>query len=273
MDELIIVRQLPIIEDRLRELSDQIDGKVNEAISLVCTEETVKAVKAIRAELNGDFLALEDQRKAVKTAVMTPYERFEDVYREYVSDKFKQADGVLKGRINDVENELKEQKRREVRAYFEEYLLSKHIDFVTFEDARINVTLTASMKSLKEQAKAFVDRICDDLALIETQEHKPEILVEYKKNLNCSQAITTVKARFEAIEREKKRQAELEAYRASEEKIVKSIEAIIPQPLAPPNVKPVEIDPVKTLCFKVDAPISKLKELKKFLDDNEYQYE
>lgn len=273
MDDLIIVKQLPIIEERLKELSSEIDQKVNDAVSLVCTEETVKSVKAIRAELSRDFLSLEDQRKAVKTAVMTPYEQFENVYKEYVSNKFKQADAMLKGRIDDVEGELKKQRQRDVKAYFDEYLLSKHIDFITFDNARINVTLTASMKSLKEQAKAFVDRICNDLALIDTQEYKTEILVEYKKTLNCSQAITSVKARFEAIEREKQRKTELKTRIAAETETVKRVEAIVPSPLAPPKIKEVKFDLYKTLYFKVSAPISKLRELKKFLDDNGYQYE
>ena len=86
------------------------------------------------------------------------------------------------------------------------YLNSKNIDFVTFESANINVTLTASMKSLKEQAKNFIDKIVDDLNLIDTQEHKAEILVEYKQSLNVSQAITTVTNRFKAIEEENAKQ-------------------------------------------------------------------
>ena len=61
------------------------------------------------------------------------------------------------------------------------------------------------MKSLKEQAKQFIDKIVDDLKLIETQEHKAEILVEYKQTLNVAQAITTVTNRFKAIEEEKKK--------------------------------------------------------------------
>lgn len=60
------------------------------------------------------------------------------------------------------------------------------------------------MKSLKEQAKAFIDKIVDDLNLIKTQEHKAEILVEYKQTLNVAQAITIVINRFKAIEEEKR---------------------------------------------------------------------
>lgn len=279
MENLIIVKQLPIIEERLKAMSEQIDAKVNNAVSLICSEDTVKTIKSARAELNKDFQALEERRKAVKTAVMTPYNQFENGTYKDISEKFKKADGVLKSRIDEVENGVKEIKGREVKAYFDEYLLSKYIDFVTFENANINVTLSASMKSLKEQASAFIDRICCDLMLIDTQEHKPEILVEYKKTLNCSQAITSVKTRFEAIEREKQRQIELGEKRKAEAEAVAKVQEVIQaqQPLEPPktiipDMPLVPGEPVKTLVFKVTAPISMLKELKKFLDDGGYQY-
>ena len=70
--ELIRVTQLPVIEEQLKALSAEIDTKVNEAMSMVCTEDTVKAVKKVRAELNSQFWELEGQRKAVKKAIMGP---------------------------------------------------------------------------------------------------------------------------------------------------------------------------------------------------------
>ena len=82
-------------------------------------------------------------------------------------------------------------KKKKVIAYFEEYAQSKNIDFVKFGDANINVTLTASLKSLKDQAKKFIDKVVDDIALINTQENDAEIMFEYKRTFNVSQAITT----------------------------------------------------------------------------------
>ena len=52
MKDLIIVKQLPQIEEHLKELSAEIDKKVEYAKSLVCTEESVKAIKQVRADLN-----------------------------------------------------------------------------------------------------------------------------------------------------------------------------------------------------------------------------
>ena len=275
-NEIIVVKQLPVIVEQLAQVKETVIQRVEVATSLVCTDETVKEVKKARAELNAEFKAWEEKRKEVKTAVMTPYEKFEAVYKDCVSDTYKKADADLKSKIDGVEQELKDKKAAEVKEYFTEYLTSKSIDFVTYEQAGINVTLSASLKSLKEQAKAFIDRICDDLALIDTQEHKAEILVEYRQTLNASAAITSVTARFKAIEEEKKRQEEAEARKAAEaERIAEMLETAACA--APEIPEPVEVAPVQekeyTLRFAVTATKDKLRELKTFLDNGGYKYE
>lgn len=273
--EIISVKQLPVIVEQLAQVKETVIQRVQTATSLVCTDETVKEVKKARAELNSEFKAWEEKRKEVKTAVMTPYEKFEAVYKECVSDTYKAADKDLKSKIDSVENELKEKKSAEVREYFSEYLISKNIDFVAFEQAGINVTLSASLKSLKEQSKAFVDKICDDLALIDTQEHKAEILVEYKKTLNVSAAITGVTARIKAVEDEKRRQEEAAAIRAAEEQRIAEIKAAVPEPV-PEVAAPVEIqseEKIYILRFTVKGTKDKLRELKAFLDNGGYKYE
>ena len=55
MQELITIKQLPQIEEHLKELSIDIDKKVENAKSLVCTEENVKTIKQVRADLNKEF--------------------------------------------------------------------------------------------------------------------------------------------------------------------------------------------------------------------------
>ena len=89
-------------------------------------------------------------------------------------------------------------------SYFEEYKKSLGIDFVTYEQVNLNITMSVSLKKLKETIKTFLDKVMDDLKLIATQEHKDEILYEYKRSLNVSVAITSVTERYKAIEEEKK---------------------------------------------------------------------
>lgn len=275
--DLIEVKQLPVIEEQLRSVSTVIDERVKNATSLVCTEESVKTIKEIRAELNKDYKEFESKRKLVKEQVLKPYNDFENVYKECISDKFRNADIILKGKIDNVENELKSKKEKEIKDYFEEYKEANNIDFITYEQARINVTLSASMKSLKEQAKQFIDKIVDDLKLIETQEHKTEILVEYKQTLNVSQAITSVTNRFKAIEEEKKRQEqkvvhiEMNENHEITKESYEQLENIFNKPLEQPKEE-IQED-ILTLRFTVRGTRTKLKALKEFLENGGYDYE
>ncbi len=281
MKDLIIVKQLPQIEEHLKELSVEIDKKVESAKSLVCTEESVKTIKQVRADLNKEFKELETQRKSVKEQILTPYMQFEEVYKVYISDKYKSADVDLKTKIDNTENELKAQKEQEIKDYFEEYKIANNIDFVNFKQANINVTLTASKKSLKEQAKKFIDEIIDDLQLIETQECKEEILVEYKQNLNVSRAIQDVANRHKLLEEEKRKQEELKNKQLEEAQRQADI-SIKEQEIATKNAlddfvieapKVEEQEEILVLKFTVKGTKTKLKELKNFLDEGGYDYE
>ena len=292
MQDLIVVKQLPQIEEHLKELSLDVDKKVENAKNLVCTEENVTTIKQVRASLNKEFKEVENQRKIVKEQILAPYMQFEEIYKMYISDKYKSADNDLKAKIDSTENELKNIKEQEIKDYFEEYKKANNIDFVTYLQARINVTLSASRKSLKEQAKQFIDKIVDDLKLIDTQEHKTEILVEYKQSLNVSQAITSVTNRFKAIEEEKKRQEELkrkqleeaqrradESIRAQTEATRQALENFIPKTeeveetiLQAPVIEKKQ-EEILTLRFTVKGTRTKLRELKQFLENGGYDYE
>ena len=289
MQDLIVVKQLPQIEEHLKELSLEVEQKVENAKSLVCTEENVTTIKQIRASLNKEFKEVENQRKIVKEQILAPYMQFEEIYKMYISDKYKSADNDLKEKIDSTENELKNIKEQEIKDYFEEYKKANNIDFVTYSQARINVTLSASRNSLKEQAQQFIDNIVDYLKLIDTQEHKTEILVEYKQSLNVSQAITSVTNRFKAIEEEKKRQEELkrkqleeaqrradESIRAQTEATRQALENFIPKTeetiLQAPVIEEKQ-EEILTLRFTVKGTRTKLRELKQFLENGGYDYE
>lgn len=270
-NEIIVVKQLPVIEEQLQSIKKAVTAEVEDALQLVCTADTVNSVKDVRAKLNKQFAEFENKRKEVKKAVAAPYEQFELVYKDCITNVYKNADVELKNKIDSVEYELKEAKRVEIKEYFDEYLQAKNIDFITFENANINVTLSASMKSLKEQAKAFIDRVSDDLALIDTQEYKDEITVEYKNTLNVSNAITTVTARHKAIEEEKARQEERNKKALEEAAHIESLPVaqVIDEPLAAPK----EAEPILTVKFTVKGTKSQLKVLKEFLNNEGYDYE
>lgn len=274
--QIITIKQLPIIEERLQLIKAEIDAKTQHVLALDCNDATVKAIKSLRADLNKDFFELEEKRKEVKRAVMSPYERFEEVYTECVTNIYKQTDAILKGRIAIVENAIKANKEKEIRAYYDEYAESLGIDFVPYEKSGITVTLSASAKKLKEQAAAYLDRIADELKLIGTQpqELQPEILVEYKRTVNVAYSIQTVIERKRAIEEEAERarqQAEQQTiYEAAEARVDEAVEDYgeeQQEAVAPPTVAEIQEQPEKLyrVAFAVYGSFKGVKLVKDFL--------
>lgn len=297
---LIIVEQIPIIRERLEVLSKEIDEKVNNALSLVCNEETRKDVKEVRANLNKQFKELEEQRKAVKKLVLDPYDAFEKVYKNCVTEKFKLADSELKNKIDNVENGLKEEKRQEAITYFNEYATSLKIDFAKFEDMNLNITLTTTKTSIQKAIEDYLNKINTDTATIMLQEYKDEILVEYKGNgYNLNNAIQTVLKRVEQIKAEKERQEELARQKELEAQTVAKVDevATVEEPLQAPvslgvetgedyskpaestaeiQPKPAESmaeEKLYTMKFTVQGTIEQLKALKEFLNKEGIRYE
>lgn len=281
-ENLIVVRQLPIIEEKLRQIKADVEARVGLALSMDCTEETRQSVKAARAELSKEFNELEARRKEVKAAVLAPYEAFEKLYKECAADIYRAADAQLKSRIDDVENGLKQQKAERVESFFNEYRQSLGInaEYVSFASAGIRITLTASEKSLKDASRSFLDQIAGDLSIIDSQDNSEEILVEYLRDLKLSRAITTVCNRHKAIADAEERKKAAAAQAAVIEESVKQVEAAaVPEPvMTPPTVLDVPesapTDPaVFSTSFKVTASLDKLRALKHFLIEGGYEYE
>ena len=274
------IKSVGEIESNMKEVKGYVEELNNYYKSVTFTEETLKQAKEEKAKVNKFKTEVADYRKKITAEYNKPIKVFEDTAKE-TEKLLSETYNTINQQVAGFEEEQKRQKEQEIREYFEEYKTANDIDFVNYEQAQINVTLTASVKSLKEQAKAFIDRIMDDLKLIETQECKEEILVEYKQNLNVSKSIQEVANRHKLLEEEKKKQEELKNKQLEEAKRQADI-SIKEQELATKNAldnfvieapKVVEQEEILTLSFKVRGTRNKLKELKRFLIDGGYDYE
>ena len=274
------IKSVGEIESNMREVKGYVEELNNYYKSVTFTEETLKQAKEEKAKVNKFKTEVADYRKKITAEYNKPIKVFEDTAKE-TEKLLSETYNTINQQVAGFEEEQKRQKEQEIREYFEEYKTANDIDFVNYEQAQINVTLTASVKSLKEQAKAFIDRIMDDLKLIETQECKEEILVEYKQNLNVSKSIQEVANRHKLLEEEKKKQEELKNKQLEEAKRQADI-SIKEQELATKNAldnfvieapKVEEQEEILTLSFKVRGTRNKLKELKRFLIEGGYDYE
>lgn len=282
---LITVEQLPVIKEQLEEIKRLFETETANAAALVCTEESLQTVKQKRANLTKVFNMLESKRKDAKKKILEPYEEFERIYKECVTDIYKPSDKALADKIGEVESALKNEKRKKVEAYFYEYAQSRLISSVSFESSGITVSLSSSLKSLYGQAQAFIDRLADDFALIGTQDHAEEVEIEYRRNgFNVAGAINAVKQRYAEIERvraERERKAKAEAEAEARAKAVEETAA----EFAPP----VEEEPEQTeapvaeetaaetgkrysVSFRVIGTLNQIKALKQFLTEGAYEF-
>lgn len=264
-NNLIVLEQLPKIKYQLEQLSTEIKEKVDRVNNLIVNEDTVKETKQLRASLNKEFSELEEQRKTVKNAIMAKYDEFNEIYVKCVSNLYKDADSQLKEKIDDVENKLKLEKEEELREFVNQHCEANHIK-IDFETIGLNITLSASMKSLKDQALAFIERVANDLKLIEMEEYKDEILLEYNKTHDFVSAKTSVIERHKQLEEIAKQQEIKEQLDEQDEKVEEIIETIT----APKEI--IEEDEILEVTFTIKTTKQKIKKLKEWLNEQEIEY-
>ena len=273
-NSLMKVTQLPVIEEHLRSRKEQTEQRVAEAMSLVCTDETLTSVKNIRAEMNREFADAETQRKAIKAAIMEKYDSFESVYRECIADPYKRADADLKAKIDATESKIKSRCEEMLLGYFRELCAVNEIDFLSFGQTGVKVDMASARaktpKKLMEQIKLKVDGVAQDMKTIGTMgENAPEIMVEYRNNLDLSLAISVVNERHRRTEEEReavKRHTVTPAARAAGVTV-----AAAPQ-VVPKRVEQAAVERL-TVSFRVTDTRERLRLLKQFLVSNGYQYE
>ena len=280
VENLVRVKQLPIIEEQLRGLKDTIEEQTKAAMSMVCNAETVQVVKDMRADLNRQFGALEDVRKAVKKQIMEPYDKFEEVYKECVTDLFKRADADLKKKVDETENEIKNVCEQNLRAYFAELIQSREgVEWLEYERAGVKVDMASAKaktpKKLMDTLNLFVDGLAHSVKTIEGMDDAAEIMVEYKATLDMGQSIATVQQRHKQAEAE--RQAAEERARAAAERAAdraRAVSAAAPAPETYSAPKAVQQAAVKTyqLDLRVTGTLEQMKLIKQFLANNGYDY-
>ncbi|MCI7241965.1 MAG: hypothetical protein MR550_05435 [Bacilli bacterium] len=276
MNEIAVVEQLPIITEKLKKVGEELDKRINELHldSLVCNEETRKEIKNLRTQLGTEFKECENQRKTIKNQVMTPYEEFNKIYEEEIKTRYQQADLILKTKIDEVENGIKEKTKELALEYFNEYKASKTVikdNYLTFDELNLSIGLDgltdkgALVKKYKDAIIEKVDNVERDIETINTMEHNSEILVEYLKNKNLSLAIKEVNDRYVILNQVQKDYEIVQEEQKQEEKVVEKVEEV----LSAPN----EEEKLYTIKFKATSTRENLSFLVKVMKERGIEYE
>lgn len=221
--DLIVINQLPVISEQLDKVKAEIQRRTAFADTVTVSEENRQEIKKMRAAMNAEKSRLDEVYKTALEKVIAPIQAVQDKYKDCVG-LYTKANSQLKAKIDVIEDGLKLAKENSVKEYFEELVTAKNIDFISFEQLGLKITLSVSEKKLKEQVNNIVERVATDLKAIDIQEDKEEILVEYKKHLNVSEAVSIVDARHKAIQAEKERKAKQAEQRARELAAAKAVE-------------------------------------------------
>ena len=196
----------------LEALKAELAPKLEQYNSLVVTEDSIKAAKADKANLNKLRTAIEDQRKAAKKQYLEPYTILEAQCKEVVA-LIDAPIGAIDKQLKAFDEKEKAEKYNELEAFFSTV---QRETFIELQDV-INpkwANKTEKVDSLKAEIEAACQKFHDEYEqlnkLYENFPHKLAIIDKFKSTKDFSQTMVYAKNLEFEYEKEQKEQAEKE---------------------------------------------------------------
>lgn len=267
VNELIKVESMPKIFSQLELIGKEVDKALKGVDKMKCTDKNKQEVKKRKQDITKFKKIMEERRIEIKNQILQPYDLFNKKYEEEILTKLVNAEEKLKSKYEVIENEQKKEKENTLRQFVEEYCKANNVH-IDFEIIGLNITISASEKSLKEQAKTFIEKVAGELKLIEQEEFRDEILYEYNQTLNYIDAKTKVLERHKQLEELQKQQEQKQKIEQEEEKIIEKVDEAI-EITSPIEIKQEE---VKTYQFEVKATDEQIKKIVAFMKELGVEY-
>ena len=286
MEFEVITDLTPVTETRIDTNFEAIRAGLEERLApyatMIVSPEAIGDAKKTRADIRKVGDSIDSLRKAVKKQWLKPYEEFEAQCKE-LTGIVNGAVSNIDGQIKAMENEVKEQKRQELKDFFTE--TSEDIaDYITFEDVfdlrMLNSTF--ALKDAMEEIQRQLEDVRDCLSAIRSMDspYEAAMLSEYSKSHNITKAIAEGK-RLEAIQKaeEERKAREAEEIFMEEEIPEKDItNAPAPPPIQMPFISPVApVEPPKprlyTLRFEVTGTADAFNALKRCMVANNMEFQ
>lgn len=255
----ILCTQQPIITENMQSVRDGLELLLADIATIPKDDDGLKYVKQVRANLAKDFERMESHRKQVKAAVMEPYDKAMEKYKEFIADPYKEADHRLKEWVDEYQNGLKKKCEDTLREFFDELCRACEIDFLTY--GHCGVVVDMAMARQKEPKKGmdqiynFVMSVRSDLDTILKMEDAEEIMAEYRCCPILADAIGKVTRR--KADRENTARF-LENQRRQREQQSAAQTAMIE---AAPEIQPAPEEKY-SVCFRATGTLSALKAMK-----------
>ena len=251
----------PVISESLDRVRHRLENVLADVSRLPADDNSLKQVKAIRAELARQFQEMEGQRKAVKQQVMEPYLQAEEKYKKAIAEPYRAADQQLKIWVDNYQDGMKSAKEAELREYFEELCAVHGVDFLRFSDAGVTVDMAMARqkesRKAMEQLESFVLQARSDLDTILAMEDSAEILAEYRGHHNLQKAILDVTHRRERIRWEVEQIRKAREEKEQQEQHRSSLKEALREPLP--------AEDLYSMTFTVTGTMQQLKALKAYI--------
>lgn len=236
--------------------------------NIEATEENKGKLRKLRTRFNKEKYEYEDARLEIRRAIERPYNEFKEKYDE-LFNLYEENVDLLRNKINLIEDKQREDKRKELEEYFKEVIIDTtasfkenniDLDFVKFEDLELNITISASMASLKKTINEKIKAIATDLIAISTNENKVRLLAKYQENLDLSKSLLEV-------QQELKREEEIINNAKPIEKVEEEVEEKVEKDH---NVNVVE--KVYKVSFILEDTKENIRKVREFMKDNNINY-
>lgn len=274
INEIIRVETLPVIFQQLEVVGAFVDEELEKFKDIDCTEENKQEVKKVRTSINNTLKVFEDKRKEIKAQVLEAYNQFNDKYEQEVKTKLENASNDLKMKIDYIESQQLAEKDVELGNFIEEHIKANHLENILKDVAEVvrlanlKVNLSSSIKSLKEGALAFIQRVANEVKLIELEETPSNLLYEYQQNgFDLTKAKLTLIERQRQIEELAKQREQVQEVQKVEEKVVEQVEEIV----APKEI--VEEQQLLTVTFTITDTKENIIKVREFMKEMGIKYE
>ena len=150
------IKSVGEIESNMKDVKGYVEELNNYYKNVSFTEETIQQAKEEKAKVNKFKTQVAEYRKNIIAEYNKPIKVFEDTAKE-TEKLLSETYNTINKQVASYEDEKKRKIEQQIKEYFEEYKIANNVDFITYEQAKINITLSASLKSLKEQRAASAE--------------------------------------------------------------------------------------------------------------------
>lgn len=225
------IKGISTIENNIKKVKEYAIQTKEYYAGLTFTEATKSEAEEQKAEINKFKKQVADARKQIIAKYNEPIKLFEDTAKE-AEKILGEAYDLINVQVREFDSKELEKVKEKVESYFDEYAASKNINFLKFEDMNLSVTkglLTTTgnfTKKTQDMVNEFIEKCVKDIELINSLDHKEEILIEYKKTLKAAESIANVMDRYKQLEEMKKQEEKREEQILTDEAMLNKIESL-----------------------------------------------